>query len=420
MLVALVLIVTGAVMFRVLIEPLMADQRRRSEMERYQATMLSSMADAVITTDLDFKITSWNEAAERLFGRPAGDVLGKELVDVAQIEHLTANREAALASVREAGYWNGEIAVANGDGGQTHLESVATLVRDDSGQPLGVVVVHRDVTERKRVEKELHTLKDELEQRVQARTAQLRVANKELETFAYSVSHDLKAPLRAIIGFSEILASRYADDLDDEGLRYFRHIQVAGAKMTQLVDDLLHYQRLGRSGVDMSEIPLSELLRSAIDSRADELAETGGIVEVPGDLPSVYGSSSLVSSVFENLLGNAIKYRRRGVAPRVSVSWARDGEAVTVSVADNGIGIPEEYQGKIFDLFQRLHSDEDYPGTGVGLAMVQKAVSLLGGTIEVNSEVDCGTTFTVRLLHCAHRVTATSAYAGSTPGGTDG
>ncbi len=419
LLAASLLIAIGAILFRSLFEPLIAAQIRGQELMKYQATMLSSMADAMITTDLDFSITSWNEAAERLFGRPAEEVLGKELVDVAHIEHLTSTREAALASVREAGYWSGEIAVTTRDRERTHLETVATLVRDDSGQPLGVVAVHRDITEKKRTEKELHSLTEELEMRVKARTAELSVANKELETYAYSVSHDLKAPLRAITGFSEILASRYAEDLDEEALRYFRHIQNAGVKMTQLVDDLLHYQRLGRSGIDVSEVPLSEVLRYAIESRADELAETNGVVEVPDDLPAVYGSFSLLKRVFENLLGNSIKYRRPGVPPRVSVSWSRDNAAVRVSVTDNGIGIPKEHQHMIFDLFQRLHSDDDYPGTGVGLAMVQKAVLLLGGTIEVNSEVGHGTTFTVHLASYPKTATATPAYSGTT-GSVDG
>ena len=237
----------------------------------------------------------------------------------------------------------------------------------------------------------------ELELRVFQRTAQLTVANKELESFSYSVSHDLRAPLRAVSGFAEIIARRHRAVLNDEGRHYVDNIVKASGRMGNLIDDLLTYSRLGRSGVRSEPVALAGLIGEIggyLQSRVEEIHGTFKIVD---GLPTVMGDHTLLSQLFTNLLENGITYKRPDVPPQVEVAYQLEGENVIVTVSDNGIGIPEEYYEKIFNIFQRLHGDEEYPGTGIGLATVKKSVELLGGSIWVESVVGKGSTFRVRL-----------------------
>jgi signal transduction histidine kinase len=238
----------------------------------------------------------------------------------------------------------------------------------------------------------------ELEQRVQERTAQLQVANKELESFSYSVSHDLRAPLRAISGFSAIIARRHRANLNEEGQHYVDNIVQAGERMGQLIDDLLTYSRLGRAGVRREPVALAELLAEINRNLHSRLAEINGVLNIEQNLPVVIGDRTLLSQVFTNLLENAFTYYKPDVAPQVSVAYHIEDPYVVVKVTDNGIGIPPEYQEKIFNIFQRLHSEDEYPGTGIGLATVKKSVELVGGRVWVESTPDKGSTFFVRLL----------------------
>ncbi len=237
----------------------------------------------------------------------------------------------------------------------------------------------------------------EMEQTVQERTAQLQAANKELESFSYSVSHDLRAPLRAISGFSEIIARRHRLDLNEEGRHYVDNIVQASEHMGHLIDDLLTYARLGRTGVRRDPVPLEPLLKEISRNMQAYLAEIHGVLDVAGDLPAVTGDQTLLSQVFTNLLENAFKYHKPDLPPHVTLTYDNEDGHVVVKVTDNGIGIPLEYQDKIFNVFQRLHSEEEYPGTGIGLATVRKSVELLGGSVWVESKVGEGSTFFVRL-----------------------
>lgn len=237
----------------------------------------------------------------------------------------------------------------------------------------------------------------ELEERVRERTAQLQTANKDLESFSYSVSHDLRAPLRAISGFSEIIIRRHRASLNEEVQHYMDNITQASERMGHLIDDLLNYSRLGRAGVRRETVSLAGVFAELAKDLQGHLDKLHGAINIVAGLPDIIGDRTLLNRIFTNLLENAVTYCKADVPPQIEVGCQIEGNHVIVSVKDNGIGIPPEYQDKIFDIFQRLRPEEEYPGTGIGLATVKKSAALLGGEVWVESEVGVGSTFVVRL-----------------------
>lgn len=251
-------------------------------------------------------------------------------------------------------------------------------------------------TKKLKAEQELRSLTEELELRVAQRTAQLREANRVLEDFAHSVSHDLKAPLRAIRGFAEIIGRRYGENLNEEARHYLDNILNASARMEQLIGDLLAYARLGRGELLFEEIDLSSLIKEVLPDfeLKEDLRDTEIMIE---PLPRIRGSQTLVKQIFSNLIDNALKYRKEDGKHVVKISGETDGGFATICVSDNGIGIAPEHHERIFNIFQRLHPRDRYPGTGAGLAIVRRAVEQLGGSIGVNSKPSEGSTFWVKL-----------------------
>jgi light-regulated signal transduction histidine kinase (bacteriophytochrome) len=245
---------------------------------------------------------------------------------------------------------------------------------------------------------------DNLEAKVQERTAelalkttQLEERTHQLEAFSYSVSHDLRAPLRAISGFAHILSQRYAVSLDEKGQHFLENIIEASSHMSQLIDDMLSYSRLGRAAIAHKTTELRDIFDVIVRNVRDKVAEQNAALTIATDLPAVTGDRTLLSQIFTNLIDNALKYRRAKVPALVDVSWITDCDFVIVSVSDNGIGIEERSFEKIFDVFQRLHSQDEYPGTGIGLSVVRKACELQDGSVSVESTVGVGSTFHVRL-----------------------
>lgn len=250
--------------------------------------------------------------------------------------------------------------------------------------------VARELMEREReAEARIRRLNAELEDRVKQRTVQLEAANQELEAFSYSVSHDLRAPVRAIDGFSRILQEDHSASLPDAAKDFLKEISDNSKYMGQLIDDLLNFSRLGRQALRMATIPTESLVRQCIDGLGGDVCADFRIAR----LPHCHGDVSLIKQVWINLLGNAVKYSRRSRPPIVEVGCVHSEKEVVCFVKDNGVGFDMRYVHKLFGVFQRLHRQEDYEGTGVGLAIVQRIIHRHGGRVWAESKPGEGATF---------------------------
>jgi signal transduction histidine kinase len=238
---------------------------------------------------------------------------------------------------------------------------------------------------------------EELEQRVQERTQALQATNKELESFAYSVSHDLRAPLRAMDGFATILREDYLDQFDDQGKLYLRRIIEAAERMDNLINDLLIYSRISREEIHLAPVLLEPLLQEVTTLLESEITNRQAEIEIQSPLPTVLGQRSVIQQVLTNLVSNGIKFQHQDSIPHVTVRGVVENGNATVFVADNGIGISNEHQERIFQVFERLHGVESYPGTGIGLAIVKKGIERLGGQVGVKSKLEEGSEFWFKL-----------------------
>jgi PAS domain S-box-containing protein len=349
--------------------------------------------------DLKTNLIYWSNELVRLIGFDPGHNV-QTLEATVNAVHPD-DRAMAQASIARA--VKGEAAhridhrLIRSDGAVIWVHAEGELIHDDEGHPIKFLGTMVDITQSKHAEEEIRRLNEGLEVRVANRTSQLESANKELESFTYSVSHDLRAPLRAVSGFSQIIARRHRSSLNDEGQRYVDNIVTASERMGRLIDDLLDYAKLGRKAVKLEPVSLSDVLVHVSGDLAHRIEQEGSHLVVAKDLPVVTGNATLLGQVFTNLLDNALTYKVSGKPAEVAVSWEVHAGQVLVHVADRGLGIPAEHHQKIFNVFQRLHRDEEYPGTGIGLAVVKKALTLLGGEVQIASEPGQGSTFTVVL-----------------------
>ena len=367
-------------------------ERKRAEIGLTQlAAIVEFSSDAIIGKTTDGIITSWNRGAERIYGYSADEVIGKSITILAR-PSLHAEINELLYKVGKGDpIVNYESERIRKDGTLIQVALTLSPIKDKSGNITGISTIARDITERKLAETEIRALKDNLEIRVAERTELLAAANKELEAFSYSVSHDLRSPLRAIDGFSHILLDDYVDKLDDEGKRVLNVIQDNTIRMGQLIDDILNFSRTGRLELSFSEISMEKLAREVAEELQPFVEDSKLQLEIAA-IPPAIGDRAMMRQVFVNLLSNAIKFSSHKEPAMIKVGGSIKGDETVYFVQDNGAGFDMHYAEKLFGVFQRMHSESEFEGTGIGLAIVKRIITRHGGRVWAEGKVNEGAT----------------------------
>ncbi len=387
--------VSGEKIYTVILRDITERNRAQAVLE-HQAAILreqTQMLDLanVLARDLEGRIILWNTGMEKIYGWTKKEALGKVAHELLRTE-FPQPQETIRAALLGHGSWEGELTHLGKAGQRLIVASQWVLHLDAQGRPAAILEIHNDITERKLAQEEILQLNAELEQRVTARTAELTAANKELEAFTYSVAHDLRAPLRHIDAFTKILHEDFAPELPQEAQHYLENIRNGSRNMNRLVDDLLNLAHVGRQELRRQDIDLGMLV---IEVLADLKRETGSraIEWRIHPLPTAQCDAGLMKQVFANLLANAVKYTRPREVAIVEVGSINQNGSAAVFVRDNGVGFNMKYADKLFGVFQRLHRAEDFEGTGVGLATVERIVRRHGGTVWAEGAIGQGATF---------------------------
>jgi PAS domain S-box-containing protein len=377
------------------------DRRLDQEKLAHLASIVESSDDAIIGKTLDETIVSWNRGAERIYGYSAVEIIGRSIsmiVPPGLRDELVAIMDGLKRGERVEHL---ETTRLRKDGQLIHVALTISPIRDTSGRIIGASTIARDITERKQAEKDIHQLNLALEQRVAERTVELLAANKELEAFAYSVSHDLRAPLRHIDGFLDLLKARIAATLDDKSQHYMDTISYAAKRMGVLIDDLLAFSRMGRTAMATENVDLGVLLKEVILEFEPETKERDIHWHIDA-LPVVTGDRAMLRLVLVNLISNALKFTQTRAQTEIAIGSQPDAAANTVIyIRDNGVGFDMKYADKLFNVFQRLHGNDEFEGIGIGLANVRRVINRHGGRTWAQSQVDGGATFYFSLPHVA-------------------
>ena len=345
--------------------------------------------DALIyIKDLQGRYRMVNRRFREKLQRSNEEITGKTDFDLFTPEVARAIREVDDRAIKHPDPVTEQETITANDSLRTYISVKSTLL-DAKGRPVALLGISTDITTIKAVERELVRLNEELETRVSERTAQLETANKELEAYSYSISHDLRAPVRAIHGFTEILEEEYVTKLDDEAKRIASVIKKNAVKMGQLIDGLLTFSRTARKDINRQPIDTTKLVKEIIA----ELHAPDNIQWQIEPLPSGMADPAAIRQVWINLLSNAIKYTSKTPQPHIVIGSYQELTATVYYIKDNGAGFDPAYSDKIFKVFQRLHRSADFEGTGVGLSIVEKIITKHGGRIWVEAAVDKGATF---------------------------
>ena len=363
------------------------ERRQKEEALRVSEERIRLMVEgvkdyAILMLDPEGHVVSWNAGAERIKGYRADEIIGRHVSVFYPQEDVEAGKPGRVLSAAAAeGRFEDEGWRVRKDGSRFWANVVVTPIRDAAGALKGFSKVTRDLTERRRGEEELHFVNTRLE-----------AANKELEAFSYSVSHDLRAPLRHINGFVEMLKDHQGERLDEKSRHYMKTIANSAKKMGNLIDDLLVFSRMAKSEMRIGGVNSDQLVEEVIRDLQPEV-QNRKIVWKIGRLPAVQGDSSMLRQVWANLIGNAIKYTRTRDQAEIEVGSRREEREQVFFVRDNGVGFDPEYAGKLFGVFQRLHRADEFEGTGIGLANVRRIVQRHGGRTWAEGRLDQGAVF---------------------------
>jgi PAS domain S-box-containing protein len=353
-----------------------------------QASLLNLTHDTIFVRDMSDVITYWNHGAQELYGWAAEDAIGKRSHDLLRTV-FPAPIDDINAELLRTGRWEGELRHVKADETQVVVSSRWSLRRDEQGRPTAIMETNNDITERKCREQEIESLNQELAKR----STELESINKELEAFAYSVSHDLRAPLRHMAGYTELLQKKASSGLDEKSNHYILMMLESTKRMGNLIDDLLAFSRIGRAETQKTVVSLAQLVREALTEVRQD-TEGRNIAWKIGALPDFYGDRSMLRLVLVNLISNAIKFTRTRQQAEIEIGYSEGNENdFVVFVRDNGAGFDMKYVNKLFGVFQRLHQADEFEGTGIGLATVQRIIHRHGGKVWAEGAVDSGATF---------------------------
>jgi PAS domain S-box-containing protein len=359
----------------------------KEEVEK-KSSLLDLTHDSIFVGDMNFLITYWNRGAEEFYGWKQSEAIGKRSDELLRTKFPKPVEEIRAELLTKDG-WEGELTRTKADGVQVIVASRWSLRRDPQGSPVAILETSNDITQRKSWEEQIQALNQELANRSNA----LEASNKELEAFAYSISHDLRAPLRHMAGFAELLRKNAAAALNEKSQRYVTMILEAANRMGNLIDDLLAFSRISRAEARKSMVDVGQVVQEVVaEVRRD--AKGRNIIWKIDHLPACYGDGSMLRLAFVNLISNAVKFTRTRPQAEIEIGCTeQDHRDPVLFVRDNGVGFDMKYSNKLFGVFQRLHAQDAFEGTGIGLATVQRIIHRHGGRIWAESTVDGGATF---------------------------
>ena len=364
----------------------------------FLAAVLESITDGVVACDSGGVLTLFNQATREFHGLPEKPIPAEEWAEHYDLflpdgeTRMTMEDVPLFRALRGERVRDVEMVIVPENGELRRLLASGRVLSDANGKKIGAVVSMQDITERKQAEEEIHKLNSELEQRVLDRTAELQAVNQELEAFTYSVSHDLRAPLRHLTGYSELLQKNAGANLDEKARRHLTYISESAVRMGQLIDDLLAFSRAGRTELHKKPVDLDALVEEVINDLTPE-PQAGRVVWQISPLPCVAADAVLLRAVLMNLFANALKFTRPRDEAKIQMGCTADERENTFFVRDNGVGFDMTYVAKLFGVFQRLHAMEDFEGTGVGLANVRRIIQRHGGRTWAESVLNEGATF---------------------------
>ena len=357
------------------------------QIKNYLSTVVKQSNDAIYLHNDEGKIISWNQGAERIYGYSEREAMDMKLWNIIP-QHLFQETQIVIQRIVKGERIDSlETKRITKHGRVIDVLFSASVLTDSDNNLKSIAITERDITERKLADEEIDRLNTNLLNNVE----QLELANKELESFSYSVSHDLRAPLRALNGYAQIVEEEYGDHLHDDVIILFGNIKRNSHKMGNLIDDLLEFSRLGKKTLKKSAVNMKELAEFALDEMGKSVHDRAEInIE---NIPYAHADYSLIKQVLVNLLSNALKYSRKVAHPKIEIGHYLDNGEVVYFIKDNGVGFSMEYKNKLFGVFHRLHSEKEFEGTGVGLAIVARIIDKHGGRIWAEAEVNKGATF---------------------------